>query len=128
MLGGLHDGGVFDNASSVTLQDEFPWHEVGVDKSTHRIPSTIVPALLQGISNVPPASDSEEDGSCKVDNDSSDSEEVMPRYSTAQKGKWKAQMDSHAIDHGGWIRSPTPDFHLHNIHNVSILVPLDWES
>ncbi|KAI9461150.1 hypothetical protein HD554DRAFT_2316687 [Boletus coccyginus] len=120
MLGGFYDGDKFDNASSVTLQGEFPWHEVGVNKCTQRIPSTIVPALLQEVSNVSPSRSSlcrEEGGSYEVDEDPSDSEDVVSRYSAAQKGKWKAQTDGDVMHGSHLARSPSPQFHFENIHN-----------
>lgn len=123
-LGGFYDGGVFDNASSVTLQDEFPWHEVGVSKSTQRIPSTIVPALLQGISSVSPTRSSfdGECGSRELDENPSDLGDVVPGYSAVQKGKWKVQTSGDVMDGGGWLRSPSPQFHFESIHNVSVVV------
>lgn len=124
MLGRFYDGGKFDNASSVTLQDEFPWHEVGVNKCTQRIPSTIVPALLQGVSNVSPSRPSlcrEEGGPSEVDEDLKDLEDVVPRYSAAQKGKWKDQAGGDITGmHGSRsARSPSPQFHFESTHNVS---------
>jgi hypothetical protein len=127
MLGGFYDGGMFDNASSITLQDEFPWHEVGVNKYTQKIPSTIVPALLQGISNVSPSRfslDGEEGGSREVDEDSSDSGDV-PRYSAAQKGKWNARTGGDVIQGSRWVRSPSPQFRFDNICNVIFFCVLD---
>ena len=124
MLGGFYGGSMFDNTSSITLQDEFPWHEVGVNKSTQNIPSAIVPALLQGIGHVSPSRsslDGEEGGSREVDEDSSDSGGV-PRYSAAQKGKWKAQTGGDVMQGSRWVRSLSPQFHFDNIYNVNFFV------
>lgn len=119
MLGGFYDGGMFDDASSVTLQDEFPWHEVGINKYTQQIPSTVVPALLQGVSDLS-ASRSSLDGahgkSREVNEDSSHSGDV-PRLSTAQKGKWKAQKDDPVMRGSHRVRSPSP---FYNFHHVSL--------
>lgn len=126
MLGGFYDGGTFDNASSVTLQDEFPWHEVEVNKYTQRIPSTIVPALLQGVSDVSPSSRSSPDraeGESREVDEESDSGDALPRYSTTQKGKWKARTEDD-IGHGNrWARIESPRFHFQGIHNVGFFVP-----
>ena len=125
MLGGFHDGGMFDNASSTTLQDEFPWHEVRVNKYMQKIPSTIVPALLQGITNLSPSRSSldreEEGGSREVDEESSGSG-AGPRYSAAQKGKWKARTDGDIMHGSRRVRSPSPRSHFDRVRNVSFFV------
>lgn len=129
MLGGFFDSGKFDNASSVTLQDEFPWHEVGVNKYTQRIPSTIVPALLQGVTDLSPSRSSLDGGegeSREADEDLSVSGDVLPRYSAVQKGKWKARKDDDVMHGSRRIRSPSPQFHLDSIHNVSFFHILGW--
>ncbi|KAG8220652.1 hypothetical protein J3R82DRAFT_2920 [Butyriboletus roseoflavus] len=129
MLGGFYDGVMFDNTSSVTLQDEFPWHEVGVNKCMQKIPSTIVPALLQGVSDVSPSRSSLDgvDGeSCEVKEDSSDSGD-LPRYSAAQKRKWIARKDDNVVHGSHWVGSPRPFDSFYNpvedwvIHNRPIL-------
>lgn len=124
MLGGFYDGGKFDDTSYVTLQDEFPWHEVGVNKYTQRIPATIVPALLQSVTDVSPSRsslDREEDEFHEVDEDSSVSGDVVPRYSVAQKGKWKARKDDHVSRR---LRSPSLQFHFDSVSNVSLFMSL----
>lgn len=128
MLGGFYDSGKLDNASSVTLHDEFPWHEVGVNKYTERIPSTIVPALLQGVHDISPSRSSldGEGESREVDEDSSVSGDVLPRYSAVQKGKWKARKDDSVVHGSRWSRSPSPQFHLDSIHNVSFFHVFGW--
>lgn len=124
MLCRSYDGGTFDNASSVTLQDEFPWHEVEVNKSTQRIPPTIVPALLQGVSDVSPSSrsilDNAESELREVDEDS-DLGDALPRYSALRKGKWKALSEDEIVHDS----SLSPPFHFQRIDVVSFPCFLD---
>lgn len=121
-LGRCYDSGTFDAAPSVTLRDTFLWHGVGVNKSTQRLPSTIVPALLQGVSDVSPSSRSTSDraqGELREVDENNNPGDVSPRYSAAQKGKWKARTDNEIVHDTHCVRSESPEFHFPPMHNVS---------
>ena len=122
-----HDGSALDNTSSVTLHDKFPWHEVGVNEYTEKIPSTIVPALLQGVSDISPprslldsAGDAALDGLREVD-ENSDLDD-LPRYSAAQKGKWRARAEDDVGDGNDRVGTESLQFDSLGIENVSSFV------
>ncbi|KAF8124051.1 hypothetical protein EV363DRAFT_1227624 [Boletus edulis] len=119
----LPDDRAYDDASSVTFQDEFPWHQVGLNRCSQKIPSMIVPALLQGFRNVSPSRsplDELEDIFREADEYSSNPGDGVPRYSATQKGKWKAQTDGEVMQSSrGVVRPPSPQFQFGSIFDTA---------
>ncbi|KAG6373248.1 hypothetical protein JVT61DRAFT_6874 [Boletus reticuloceps] len=119
------DDRAYDDASSVTFQDEFLWHQVGVNKYSQKIPSMIVPALLQGFRNVSPSRSpldefELEDIFREADEDSSNPGDGVPRYSATQKGKWKAQADGDVMQSSsGVVKPPSPQFQFRSIFDIA---------